>query len=280
MKISNYSLNYSNLFAAGQMDIAGFLSLCRELGLEGASLHLQNLPRTDSDYLKQLRRTYLDSGLSVSMFTVTTNFGLAEGSHAAEFRKAQEALRVAEGLGAPLLRVFAGSPPAEAERSLAFERAARAVRRVCEEATRPGIAVGLQNHNHGALCRTGDEVVAFVRKVDHPNLTFVLDTGQFAGSRGASGEAPAELRNADFMESIRQTAPLARYVRVKFYNPRKDGSEPFIDYDKVFNILRGVHYPGFVDIVYEPGKGTPDSGEDVRAAVPRIVGFLRSKLRG
>ena len=53
MKISNYSLNYSSLLAAGQMDILGFLSLCRELGLEGASLHLQNLPRTDSEYLKK-----------------------------------------------------------------------------------------------------------------------------------------------------------------------------------------------------------------------------------
>ena len=89
-----------------------------------------------------------------------------------------------------------------------------------------------------------------------------------------------ELRNADFMESIRRTAPLARYVRVKFYNPRGDGSEPFIDYDKVLDILRGVHYPGFIDIVYEPGKGTPGPGEDVGTAVPRIVGFLRSKLRG
>ncbi len=280
MKISNYSLNYSSLLAAGKMDIPGFLSLCRELGLEGASLHLQNLTRTDSDYLKQIRRVYLDSGLSVSMFTVTTNFGLPESLHAAEFSKAQEALRVAELLGAPLLRVFAGSPPTEAERLKAFDRAARAVRSVCEEAARAGIAVGLQNHNHGALCRTGDDVVAFVRKVDHTNLTFVLDTGQFAGSRGASGETPAELRNADFMESIRRTAPLARYVRVKFYNPRGDGSEPFIDYDKVLDILRGVHYPGFIDIVYEPGKGTPGPGEDVGTAVPRIVGFLRSKLRG
>ena len=70
MKISNYSLNYSSLLAAGKMDIPGFLSLCRELDLEGASLHLQNLTRTDSDYLKQIRRVYLDSGLSVSMFTV------------------------------------------------------------------------------------------------------------------------------------------------------------------------------------------------------------------
>jgi gluconolactonase len=139
-----------------------------------------------------------------------------------------------------------------------------------------GLAVGLQNHNHGALCRTGEEVLGFIRKVDHPNLTFVLDTGQFAGSRGASGAAPAELAAADFLESIRQTASIARYVRAKFYSPAADGSEPAIDYRKVFDILHSVHYSGFVDVVYEP-QNAGGRGEDVRRALPRIVAFLRAR---
>jgi gluconolactonase len=177
-----------------------------------------------------------------------------------------------------LLRVFAGSPPTESDRPKAFDRAAAAVRKLCAEAARDGLPIGLQNHNHGALCRTGEEVVRFLKAVDHPNLVFVLDTGQFAGSRGASGKPPAELRGADPLASIRQTASLARYVRAKFYNPRPDGSEPYIDYAKVFDILQGVHYPGFVDIVYEPGVGTGGPGEDPRTAIPRVVRFLRSKL--
>jgi sugar phosphate isomerase/epimerase len=190
--------------------------------------------------------------------------------------KAREAIRVAAFLGAPLLRVFAGSPPSEAERPKAFDRAAAGLRRVCEEAANAGIPVGLQNHNHGALCRTGEDVVRFMRAVDHSNLTHVLDTGQFAGCRGASGRPPAELRDADYMESIRRAAPLARYVRAKFYNPAPDGSEPWIDYQQVFDILRSVHYPGFVDIVYEPGQA---GGQDVRVAIPRVVSFLRSMIK-
>ena len=106
-------------------------------------------------------------------------------------------------------------------------------------------------------------------------LTLILDTGQYAGSKGASGDVPESLKGTDFMESIRITAPLARHVRVKFYHPRADGSEPNIDYPKVFDILRGVHYHGFVDIVYEPNRF---QGDDVKAAVPRIVGFLRSRI--
>src|SRR5713226_428593 len=275
IKISNYSLNYAALLGKGEMTILDFLVLCRKLNIEGASLHLNNLADRSSDSLKKIRRAYLDHGLSMSMFTVSTNFGRPEEAHPAELEKAREAIRVAMFLGAPLLRVFAGSPPNEAERQRAFDRAATGIRKVCEEAAQAGLPVGLQNHNHGALCRTGDEVVRFIKAVNHPNLTFVLDTGQWAGSRGASAQPPPELRGADFMESIRQTASLARHVRVKFYNPRPDGSEPWIDYDKVFDILRSVHYHGFLDIVYEPGKET---GEDVRRAMPRVVGFLRGKM--
>ena len=278
IRISNYSLNYAALLSKGQMSILDFLTLCRKLGVEGASLHVRDLPNLTADYLKTLRRAYLDHGLSMAAFTVSTNFGVAESLQPRELDKAREAIRAGMFLGAPLLRVFAGSPPSEAERQKAFDRAVAAVRKVCEEGAQTGLPIGLQNHNHGALCRTGDEVIRFIKAVDHPNLVFLLDTGQFAGSRGASGAPPPELHNADFLESIRQTASLVRYVRVKFYNPRPDGSEPWIDYDKVFHFLQGVHYHGFVDIVYEPGDRQGHPGEDVRAAVPRVVNFLRGKI--
>jgi sugar phosphate isomerase/epimerase len=275
IKISNYSLNYSRQMAQGQMTIFQFLDVCRALGIEGASLHVRNLPDIGTGYLKQVRRAYLDRGLSMSMFTVTTNFGNPREDDRREYEKAIEAMRIAMFLGAPILRVFAGSPPSEAERQKAFERAVKGVRKVCEEADEQGMTVGLQNHNHGALCRTAAEVMRFIEQVNHHSLTLLLDTGQFAGSRGASGPIPPELKDADFMESIRITAPLARHVRVKFYHPAADGSEPWIDYDQVFNILRGVHYGGFIDIVYEPGR----SGEDISSAMPRIVKFLRSKAQ-
>jgi sugar phosphate isomerase/epimerase len=278
MKISNYTLSYGALFNKGQMDVFKFLSLSRELGVEGASLHVRNLENTQLDHLKKVRRTYLNLGLSVSQVTVSTNFGRPADQHEEEFKKAREAIQVGMFLGAPLLRIFAGSPPKEEERAKAFDRAVASVRKLCEEAAKEGMPIGLQNHNHGALVRTGDEAVRFIKAVDHPNLTFVLDTGQFAGSKGASGKPPAELKDADYLASIRQTASLATYVRAKFYNPRKDGSEPFLDYDKIFDILRGVHYPGFIDIVYEPGVGTDGPGEDARTAIPRVVKFLRSKL--
>ncbi|MBI4605414.1 MAG: SMP-30/gluconolactonase/LRE family protein [Planctomycetes bacterium] len=279
MKLSNFSLSYKAPFARGELDAFRFLALSRELGVEGASFHVGDLGSLEPAHLRRVRRAYLDHGLSVSLLAVSTDLARPEEELAGEMAKAREAVRAAVILGAPVLRIFAGSPPDEAGRAAAFESAVRAARALCEEAAEAGVPVGLQNHNHGALVRTGAEALRFIQAVGHPNLTFVLDTGQFAGCRGASGPAPPELRGADFMESIRETAPIARFVRAKFYEPRADGSEPAIDYDRVLDILRGVHYQGFVDLVYEPNRSDGGPGEDPRTAIPRFLAFLRSRLR-
>src|SRR5438270_3435211 len=145
MKLSNYSLNYARPIARGEMDVFGFLALCHEMGLEGASLHARDLPSLRPPELVKVRRAYLDLGLSVAMFTVSTDFG-RDGHEEAELARAREAIAAAAFLGAPLLRVFAGSPPDEAGRARAFSRAASSVRKVCEEAARVGLPIGLPNH--------------------------------------------------------------------------------------------------------------------------------------
>ncbi|MBX6311442.1 MAG: SMP-30/gluconolactonase/LRE family protein [Isosphaeraceae bacterium] len=276
MKLSNYSLNYAGAIAKGEMDVFGFLTTCRALGLEGASLHLRDLPATGPEVLARVRRAYLDHGLSLAMLTVSTDFGRAADRQGEQLARVREALRVAAYLGAPLLRVFAGSPADPMDRPEAWKRAVAAVRQACDEAARIGVPIGLQNHNHGALCGTGAEVLRFVKEVDHPNLVVVLDCGQFIGSRGASGAPASGSHPEELYESIRLVAPLARHVRVKFYRPRPDGSEPAIDYDRVLDILRSVHYPGFLDIVYEPERA---GGEAIGSALPRIVAFLRGRLQ-
>src|SRR5439155_13181969 len=84
MKLSNYSLNYSRAIAAGGLTIEDFLGICRALGLEGASLHGRDLPDLRPATLARVRRALLDQGLSLAMFTVSTNFGVTAERQAAE----------------------------------------------------------------------------------------------------------------------------------------------------------------------------------------------------
>src|SRR5262249_16856163 len=102
MKLSNYSLNYSDALRAKRMEIFAFLVLCGSLERGGASLHVADLASTERDYLKRIRRAYLDSGLSISMLTVSTDFGQSEEREVSELARACDAVRVAELLGAPL----------------------------------------------------------------------------------------------------------------------------------------------------------------------------------
>lgn len=265
------SLSYQRCFERQEMDVFRFLETCRVLNLDAASLHVRSLGGTEADRLKRVRRVYLDQGLGVGAVGVTTDFGVAKEKLAGELDKVRETIRVAMFLGAPTIRVFAGSPPNEQEREEAFKRAIEGLRLAAEAGAEAGLPISLQNHNHGALARTGDDVLRFVREVNHPNLTVILDTGQFAGSRGASATMPEELKGANFYESIQQIAPLARYVRAKIYSLDSAGREQWIDYDRVFDILRSVHYHGMIDIVYE-------GNEDEKAGVARAAKFLRPYL--
>src|SRR5207248_2460809 len=166
---------------------------------------------TKVETLGRVRRAFLDQGLAVAIVTVSTDFGGPADRLGGELDRARAAIQAAAFLGAPLLRVFAGSAPPGTDRPLAWARAVGHYRRVCEEAAALGLPIGLQNHNHGGLCGTGADVVRFAREVNHPNLTVVLDCGQFIGSPGASGVAAGAAGQVELLASIRQTAPLTRH---------------------------------------------------------------------
>jgi len=131
--------------------------------------------------------------------------------------------------------------------------------------------VALQNHS--GLTSTGDDMLRFHKAVNHPNFALVLDTGHFTGRAGPNGPKKEAHTYADYYKSLEQVAPLAPFVRVKVYEADAQGVEKFIDYKRVFEILRGVHYNGFCSMVYE---GT----EDETAAIPRAARYLRKMVRG
>lgn len=266
IRLDCHSLSFGHLNGPGGMDVFRFLDTCRELSLDGVTLHTDSLKGTDRPHLKEVRRRCLDLGLTISCFCVSTDFGTSDAIVPAELDKARAAMEAGMFLGAPLLRVFVGAAPSPERRDEAFERGVRALRKTAEIGAEFGMPVALQNHS--GLTSTGDDMLQFYRRVDHPNFTLVLDTGHFAGRQGPGGPVIAGLTYDDYYRSIEQVAPLAPFVRVKLYELDGDGRERWIDYERVFNILRGVHYNGFVSLVYE-GR------EDAMQAIPRGVAFLR-----
>ena len=269
IRLSCLSLSYQNQFKAGKMDLPAFIRTARSLGLDGVDLHMQHLKSFDRIYLKQLRRLCLDNGLSVPSFPVSTEFGQFPERINAEIEKCRVGMETGLFLGAPLVRVFVGSTPAGGNAEDAFKRGVDALRRCAEIGADLGMVVALQNHS--GLTSTGDDMLRFHTAVNHPNFALVLDTGHFTGRDGPRGPKQEGHTYENYYRSLEQVAPLAPFVRVKLYQVDEQGREKFIDYKRVFDILRGIHYNGHCSLVYE---GTEDELE----AIPRGVRFLRRMM--
>jgi L-ribulose-5-phosphate 3-epimerase len=270
LRLSCLTLSYQNQFKAGKMDIFSFLTTCRALDLDGADIHVKSLMNTSRPHLKEVRRRSLDMGLSISCLGVSTEFGRSAEAIPGELAKAREAIDVAMFLGSPLLRVFVGSAPSPDRAKEAFQRGVDALRKTAEMGAEAGMPIALQNHS--GLTSTGDDMLAFHKAVAHPNFNLLLDTGHFAGREGPNGPRISGTTYKDYYHSLEQIAPMTQFVRVKFYEPDSTGREKHIDYSRVINILRGVHYNGFLGIVYE---GKQDETQDV----PRCVRFMRQVMK-
>jgi len=248
-----------------------FIQTCYDLGLDGLELHTSIFESTDPDYLREVKLKCLRRGLPIGYVAVSNDFGKPVEDHPGEVELIKKWIDVAAFLSAPMVRVFAASvrPDCEDEEAL-WPPMIAALKEVTAYGAEKGIIVGLQNHNHNNVTRSGDDVLRLLRAVDHPYFGLVLDTGQYAGSPGASGDTPENRTKYDVYHSIAQTAPYALHVRAKIYRI-DSGVEEWLDYPRIFDILRSVGYNGDVSVVYE-GKSEP------LPAIEKAVKYLRSLM--
>jgi sugar phosphate isomerase/epimerase len=260
------------VFTAGKMDDLQFIELCAQLELDGVDFNIGSLRSLDKDHLKKVKKACLAHGLGVACLGVGNNFGRPAQEQDAVQKQVREGIDVAQFLGAPVVRLFAGSVGSGATRAEVWKRCVEGLRRAAEYGEKAGVVVGLQNHNHNNVTSTGEDVARLLQEVNHLWCSHILDTWQYLGSRGAVGARADDARSHDVYQSIAKTAALAVLVRAKLYRLR-DGKEEWLDYERIFKLLRGVKYNGFVSLVYE---GWQDM--DAMHAVPLGVQFLRGFL--
>ena len=266
--VSQSSINYQAEFNSGKMDIFSFMDTCRAMDLDGLDIHVSQLKsQIDRTYLKEVRRGCLNRGMPIASICVSTEFGRSAEAVPKELEKARVAMEAGMFLGAPILRTFVGSSPSPDKQEEAFRRGVEALRKAAEIGAELGMPVSLQNHS--GLTSTGADMLRFHREVNHPNFTLLLDTGHFAGRNGPNGPKIPGTTYDDYYHSIEQVASLTQFVRAKVYDLDESGREKWIDYDRVFGILRKLHFNGFISMIYE-GK------EDKFTVIPKAIRFLRS----
>ncbi len=259
--------------AGGFMDLEAFIRFVHELEFNAVDFHLgKGFRSKEPDYLEQIRRLCHDCGLPVGYVGSVGNFAGPEQEVARRMDQARFDMDVAAALGAPLVRLFAVSLRDDDDRQALWEQMIANFQLLADEAARKGVALALQNHNNRNLAATGSDVLAILDQVGRDNFTYILDTGEWHGSVGASplGESDPDV---DIYAFMKQVAPRAAYVRAKIYRV-ETGREEWIDYERVVGILKGAGFDGTVSIVLQNQTEGLANTEAVRLA----AGHLRELL--
>lgn len=239
--------------ATPTMDLDGFIDFCAKLGLDGAELTSYYFPETiTADYLVGLKRRAHLAGLSVSGGAIGNDYCQADDAkREADVKKTIEWIHRYAILGAPAIRVFAGSISKGETAEQAIARCAATLERVCEEAGKKGIFLALENH--GGITATADSMLKIVHAVKSPWLGVNLDSGNF--------------HVEDPYAELAKIAPYAVNAQVKASISRGSQHEP-ADFSRIVGILTDSGYTGWLALEYE-------DKEDPYQAIPRLVDQLR-----
>ncbi len=238
------------------MTLPRFIDMCADEGLEGTELTSYYFPPEPSpEFLLSLKRQAHLRGVAVSGTSVGNNFALPDGPERdREIASVKQWIDRAAILGAPHIRVFAGSPKGISQEE-GIQQVVKAFKETCAYAGTAGIFLGLENH--GGVVATPEGMLEIIKAVDSPWFGVNLDTGNFH-----SDDPYAELV---------RIAPYAVNVQVKVEMKRgKNPPEP-VDLPRLIRLLKDANYQGFVVLEYE-------AKEDPFTAVPLWLAKMREAM--
>jgi sugar phosphate isomerase/epimerase len=257
MKIGCICGTFNRSFDARTLDQTRFLARCAtDLQVQGVELQDIHFPQTRPTYLQMLRRAARDLNLAIIGIGVHNDFGRADPTlRQSEVAKVKQWVEVAEQLGAPLVRVFAGYP--EGGRQARWPAMIDSLREVATYAGHAGIRLGLENHNHAAFTPTAAQFLRILEEVKSPHLVPLLDTGNFT----------------DGWVSVQKVLGGVAHVHAKFWKVAADGSDEKVDYARIIPGLREAGYDGWVSFEYE-------APEAEATGIPRALAYLKRMLAG
>ena len=244
---------------AKQIDMMQFIDYCADQGCEGAELTSYYFPKdVTDDYLRQVRAHASKRGVAVSGTSVGNTFTLPKSEkrdqQIADVKKWVDRAAV---MGAPHIRVFAGSVLKGGNAEEATRLCIEAMEECCDYAGKKRIYLGIENH--GGIVAEPEGLLEIIRAVKNPWCGVNLDTGNF--------------HSDDPYADLVKCAPYSVNVQVKVEMKRKSAkqNEP-ADLVRIVKMLRDVSYQGFVALEYE-------SKEDPYTAVPRVLKEMKAAFK-
>jgi len=249
MKLGSSSWSFHRTFAAGQMDQFSWLEFCaKDLQLDGVELLAPHFPNTEPAYLKDLKKYCADLGLTISCASASNHFTGHYHEAMENVELVKKWVDIAHVLGAPILRIFAGSGE-EMSKTVIYDQTVQCLQKVTMYAEHTGVVLGLENHGG----TSAQQVLALLKDVQSSWLKLTLDTGNFPS-------AP--------YKSIEQCLPHSVILHAKLYELDKEGCEVRLNYNTIMKALRKQKFNGFLSIEFE------GEAEELKF-MPKGVAYLR-----
>ncbi|MFZ4764693.1 MAG: sugar phosphate isomerase/epimerase family protein [Roseimicrobium sp.] len=239
-------------------EITDFIDYCAEQGCAGAELTSYFFPPTaDEDYLLALKRQAYLRGVTITGTAVGNTFTHPEGeARDKEISYVSAWIEKAALMGAPHIRVFAGTVPKGSTAEQAEKNCIECYTQCLEIAGRYGVILGLENH--GGIVAEPDALIRIMKAVDSPWAGINWDSGNF--------------HTEDPYGDLAKVAPYAVNVQLKMkVHAKGDKEGKPSDVPRVLQILRDANYQGWFTLEYE-------DKEDPFTAVPRILGEVTGLL--
>ena len=260
-------------------DAAAFeqhLKFAGDIGLDVIDFHLSGMPR-DPAFIMRIKRMCVDSGLLVGYLGGGKFVGPLE-ERSMRLDIGRKDVDTAALIGAQMLRVFARFkwPDTVEEQERFWGPMIEDFREISDYAAGKGVVIALQNHNHSSFAMNADQVLRILRDVDRPNFTYIMDTGQWQGAVGGSPRGWRDLNVDIYRDYMERVAPFTALVRAKIYKI-DNGWEEWLDYPRIFKILRQNEFNGTVSIVLEGGQ-PPRNRVDAQECIKLAADHLRDVM--
>jgi len=152
MKLCCSSRAYARALQSGSLTQLEWVDRCAELRFDGIDFAASHFPRTDSDYLAQLKKLCVDRGLTVACVAVDVPFGDGDVDRQAAFL--EEWIDHAVALGAPLLRLGAGA--ATGTPAIAWREMVRGLKRSSAAAKDRNVTLAMQPRESTLIATPAD----------------------------------------------------------------------------------------------------------------------------
>lgn len=237
LKISLNAYSFNIPLRAGTMSIDDMLDFCSNTIIEAVDLtgyYFPGYPAVPTDeYIYHIKNKAFKLGLDISGTGVRNDFtDPDENKRKEHVTLVKEWIKVASKLGAPVIRIFAGTQmPAGHTWNQVAAYMMKDVKECVEYGKQHGVIVGIQNHND--FIKTGEQALQIMSMYQSEWFGLILDSGSY--------------KTGDPYKQIAETAKYAVNWQLK-ENVFVNEKEEVADLKKIINIIKSAGYRGYVPI--------------------------------